>query len=61
MTTRRVVTAVAIVFVGFFAYLTFYDVIRNGIDVLAIASFVVLVLFAVGILGALATGPDDRE
>ena len=61
MTTRRIVTAVAIVFVGFFAFLTFYDIARNGIDVLAVASLVVLVLFAVGILGALATGPDDRE
>ena len=61
MTTRRIVTGVVIVFVGFFAFLTFYDIIRNGIDVLAVASLVVLVLFAVGILGALATGPDDRE
>jgi len=61
VTTRRIVTGVVIVFVGFFAFLTFYDIIRNGIDVLAVASLVVLVLFAVGILGALATGPDDRE
>ncbi len=61
MTTRRVVTAVAVVFIGFFAFLTFYDIVRNGVDVLAVASLVVLVLFGVGILGALATGPDDRE
>ncbi|HEX4804389.1 MAG TPA: hypothetical protein VFU94_00690 [Conexibacter sp.] len=61
MTTRRVVTAVAAVFIAFFAFLTFYDIVRNGVDVLAVASLVVLVLFAVGILGALATGPDDRE
>ncbi|HXE44924.1 MAG TPA: hypothetical protein VN635_06980 [Conexibacter sp.] len=61
MTTRRIVTAVAIVFIGFFAFLTFDDIIRNGIDVLALVSLVVLVLFAVGIVGALATGPDDRE
>jgi hypothetical protein len=58
---RRVVTAVVLVFIGFFAFLTFDDILRHGIDVLAIASLVVLVLFAVGILGALATGPDDRE
>jgi hypothetical protein len=61
VTTRRIVTAVAIAFIGFFAFLTFDDIIRNGVDVLALASLVVLVLFAVGILGALATGPDDRE
>lgn len=61
MRTRRVVTAVAIVFIGFFAFLTFSDIARNGIDVFAIASLVVLVLLGVGILGALASGPDDRE
>lgn len=61
MTTRRIVTAVALVFTAFFAFLTFYDIVKNGVDVLAVASLVVLVLFAVGILGALASGPDDRE
>ncbi len=59
MSTRRVVTAVALVFTVFFAFLTFYDIVRHGIDVLAVASLFVLVLFAVGILGALASGPDE--
>lgn len=61
MTTRRIVTAVAILFIGFFAFLTVSAIIQHGIDVFAIASLFVLVLFAVGILGALASGPDDRE
>ena len=61
MTTRRIVTAVTIVFIGFFAFLTISAIIEHGIDVFAIASLLVLVLFAVGILGALASGPDDRE
>lgn len=61
MSTRRVVAAVALVFTAFFAFLTFYDIVQHGIDVLAIISLFVLVLFGVGILGALASGPDERE
>ncbi len=61
MTTRRIVTAVTIVFIGFFAFLTVSAIVQHGIDVFAIASLLVLVLFAVGILGALVSGPDDRE
>ena len=61
MTTRRIVAAVVLAFTAFFAFLTLYDIVKHGIDVLAIVSLGVLVLFAVGIVGALATGPDDRE
>ena len=59
MSTRRVVAAVALVFTAFFAFLTFYDIVQHGIDVLAIISLFVLVLFGVGILCALASGPDE--
>lgn len=59
MSTRRIVAAVALVFTAFFAFLTFYVIVQHGIDLLAIASLFVLVLFAVGILGALASGPDE--
>ena len=59
MSTRRVVAAVALVFTAFFAFLTFYDIVQHGIAVLAIISLFVLVLFGVGILGALASGPDE--
>lgn len=59
MTTRRVVTAVALAFTAFFAFLTLYDALENGITFLTIVSLGVLVLFAVGILGALAQGGDD--
>ena len=58
MSTRRVVAAVALVFTAFFAFLTFYDIVQHGIDVLAIISLFVLVLFGVGILGALASGDE---
>lgn len=59
MTTRRVVMAVALAFTAFFAFLTLYDAVENGITFLTIVSLGVLVLFAVGILGALAQGPDE--
>lgn len=60
MTTHRVVTAVVLVFTAFFAFLTLSDAVANGVSFLTIVSIGVLVLFAVGILGALAQGPDDR-
>jgi hypothetical protein len=59
VTTRRIVAAVVLAFTAFFAFLTFYDIVKNGVDVLAIVSLGVLVLFAVGIVGALASGPDE--
>lgn len=59
MTPRHVVTAVAVVFVGFFAFLTAYTVIKHGIDILTLVSLVVLILFGVGILGALGSQPPD--
>jgi hypothetical protein len=59
MTTRRIVTAVALAFTAFFAFLTLYDAVENGISFLTIVSLGVLVLFAVGILGALAQPPDE--
>lgn len=59
MTTRRVVTAVALVFTVFFAFLTLADAVDNGVSFLTIVSLGVLILFAIGILGALAQPPND--
>jgi len=60
MSTRTIVTAVVIVFVGGFAFLTVASAIEQGVSVLTIVSLGVLVLFAVGILGALSSqGPDE--
>jgi quinol-cytochrome oxidoreductase complex cytochrome b subunit len=58
--TRQIVTAVVIVFVAAFAFLTVATAIEHGIDILTIVSLGVLALFVVGILGALSQGPDDR-
>jgi hypothetical protein len=57
--TRRVVIAVALAFTAFFAFLTLYDAVENGVSFLTIVSLGVLVLFAVGIFGALSQGPDE--
>lgn len=60
MTPRTVVTAVVIVFIGAFAFLTVATLIEHGLDVLTLVSLAVLILFAVGILGALSSqGPDE--
>jgi hypothetical protein len=59
VSTRRIVTAVVIVFIGFFAFLTAYTVIEHGIDILTLTSLAVLILFAIGILGALGQPPDE--
>jgi uncharacterized membrane protein YkvI len=57
---HRVITAVALVFVACLAFLTFADLVKNGVTMLGVISFAVLALFVVGILGALAQPPDDR-
>lgn len=59
MSTHRVVTAVALAFTAFFAFLTLYDAVENGVSFLTIVSLGVLTLFVVGILGALFQGGDD--
>jgi hypothetical protein len=59
MSTRRIVTAVALAFTAFFAFLTLYDAVENGVSFLTVVSLGVLILFAVGIFGALSQGPDE--
>ena len=58
MTTRRIVTAVMLAFTAFFAFLTLYDAVENGVSFLTIVSLGVLTLFAVGIIGALSHDDD---
>ncbi|HEX5145834.1 MAG TPA: hypothetical protein VFV85_02335 [Conexibacter sp.] len=61
MSTRHVVLTVAIVFIGFFTFLTVHAALDEGVTVGTVISLGVLLLFAVGILGALASGPDDHD
>ena len=60
MSPRTAVTAVVIVFIGGFAFLTVATMIKDGIDVLTLASLGLIVLFAVGILGALSSQDPDE-
>lgn len=60
MSPRTAVTAVAIVFLGGFTFLTVATMIKDGIDVLTLLSLGLIALFAVGILGALSS-PDDPD
>jgi len=56
---RTIVTAVAIVFIGGFAFLTVAATIEDGVNVLTLVSLGVLVLLGVGVIGALSQGPDE--
>lgn len=60
MSPRTAVTAAAIVFIGGFAFLTVATMIEHGLDVLTLASLGILVLLAVGILGALSSREPDE-
>lgn len=60
MSTRTIVTALAIVFIGGFAFLTVATTIEHGIDVLTLFSVGVIVVIAVGILGALSSQDPDE-
>jgi hypothetical protein len=60
MSTRNIVTVVATVSIGGFAFLTVADAFEHGVSVLTVVSLGVLLLFAVGILGALSSqGPEE--
>jgi hypothetical protein len=58
--SRTIVLGVALAFVAVLAFLTLYVLIWTGPDLLVVLSLVILALFAVGVIGALATPPDDR-
>jgi len=55
--TRVAVLAVALMFIATFAFLTFASVIEGGFTLGSLLSVFILVLFAVGIVGALRNPP----
>jgi hypothetical protein len=55
--TRLAVLGAALVFIAGFAFLTFTVVLERGIEVLTVLSVAILVLLAVGIVGALRNPP----
>jgi hypothetical protein len=58
--SRAVVLGVALVFIAVLGFLTLFVLFWTGPDVLVVLSLVILALFAFGVLGALATPPDER-
>jgi hypothetical protein len=57
---RTAVLGAALAFIAVLAFLTLFVLFSSGPDVLVLVSLAVLALFAVGVLGALATPPDER-
>lgn len=55
---RLVVLTITLVFIGLLGALTVSDFVRNGVTGLGVISVLVLVLFGVGIVGALRHPPD---
>ena len=58
---RSAITVGALVFCCVFGFLTVYVMLTSGPDLLTVLSFIVLALFAFGILGALTEPPDKRR
>jgi len=55
--TRLVVLGAALVFVAGFAFLTYAAVVEQGFTIASLLSIFILVLLAVGIVGALRNPP----
>jgi hypothetical protein len=55
--TRLIVLVVALMFIAGFAFLTFASVAEGGFTLASLLSVFILVLFAVGIVGALRNPP----
>ena len=58
--SRTVVLGVALAFIAVLGFLTLFVLFSSGPDVLVVMSLAILGLFAFGVIGALATPPDDR-
>ncbi len=56
---RAVVLIVALLFIAMLGALTVSDLVRNGVTPLAIVAIAVLVLFMIGIVGALRQPPSE--
>ena len=54
---RSLILGAALAFIGLLAVLTVAVAVRNGPDILTVASILVLAMFAFGIVGALRHPP----
>jgi hypothetical protein len=57
--SRVVVLSITIVFIAGLATLTVTDFVNNGVTVVGVLAVLILVLFAVGIVGALRHPPPE--
>jgi hypothetical protein len=58
--SRTLVLGVSLAFIAVLGFLTLFVLFSSGPDVLVVVSLAILGLFAFGVIGALATPPDDR-
>jgi hypothetical protein len=58
--SRTIVLGVALAFIAVLGFLTLFVLFSSGPDVLVVTSLAILGLFAFGVIGAMATPPDDR-
>jgi hypothetical protein len=58
---RSAITVGALLFCCLFGFLTVYVMATSGPDLQTVLSFIVLALFAFGIIGALTEPPDKRR
>ena len=59
MQSRNVILVAALAFIGVLAALTVVVAVRNGPDILTVASLLVLAMLASGIVGALRHPPHQ--
>lgn len=57
MTTRRIILAASLAFVGLLIFVTFADAVDRGISIRTVVSIPIIVLLGVGVVGALAQPP----
>ena len=58
--SRAIVLGIALAFIAVLGFLTLFVLFSSGPDVLVVTSLAILGLFAFGVIGAMATPPDDR-
>lgn len=56
---RTVVLIVALVFIGLLGFLTVKDFVDHGVTLAGIAGLFIVVLFSIGIVGALRHPPEQ--
>lgn len=59
MLARRIVLGMSLALIGLLAFLTLDVMANQGVDVLVVVSLIVLAMLGFGVIGAMATPPDD--